>query len=253
MGFSIKEMTSIKLPFVVRCLLSKRFTFAATLFMASLQLIALLMMIRWSLVLHFYMLRDKRCIPFSIASPLLCFLIKLMPASFIVPFLSGFALWPFMVLVTAVQIYYSGRWTKMPIFSRQITKIQKKYAEKWLHSIFDQRMRTYLHEVTLRYQQPPIDVLLMIVKQVEQAKLQLIHSVLESLSEKRKSRFRMRFLETSLWSNDLLHTSGYIVFVDRRQSQPHEEVWYAVFSKDVAVFTLLCLIQISLPYWLYHL
>ncbi len=104
----------------------------------------------------------------------------------------------------------------------------------------------------------PTEIVAMIMDRVVNEQDRNFSAVKEEMSRRTRIPKLGYLAQMARWSdNNLNDPNGFFVFVDRLSesnfTNPSEEIWYAVFCKDMAVFVLLCLLQVSFPYWLYHL
>ena len=246
----------------IKSILTPKFALILSCAFNLIQFICLSVAIIYSIAWHFERIKgiQYQCLNYfvvQIRSPIFCFFVNLIPGLILIPALCGLVIWPLLLTCTCMNLLFRKKeWDHLPPYYCQIEKLQIKLAEWCLdHSFHEKKVeliRHILHTTSI-----PLEVIQLILKQVEyeQEKEKSLYKIQLTFKSKIPKFDFLLYLRR--WSDilSLSSTSSYIIFIDERARHLQEEelIWYAVFFKDLAIFVLLCILQISLPYWLYHL
>ena len=257
------------IPRIVHWTVSPQLTLLISLAIVCSQILLIGIPMLYNLSWHFERLKscNVRCIMSETNPkwvPPFCFLINMLQGLVIVPIFTGFIFWPLLLAATNLKLLLKGqkKWNKRPPYCRQIQEYQKKFAEYLIDQYFTKRKEAFVESLVSSQSKSkhplPVEILDMILKQIEKTQDAELRLLKDKMRKQTRKIPRLDFLQQlSQWPDPFQSTTArYLVFVnhtDPNLSSSQEEIWYAVFSKDAAIFALLCLLQISFPYWLYHL
>ena len=116
--------------------------------------------------------------------------------------------------------------------------------------------KSYLKQVeTESRKKLPLEIIDMIIDKVKEFQDSELKMLIPQENTQNSENSPINHMSSLLYFvNSIDNTLGVIVYmIEIRTSKSKNEVWLAVFSKDVFIFSLLILFQISFPIWLYHL
>lgn len=254
----------VSIPFVSKLILSTEFTALISISILTFQVLLLGVTLLFCLYEHFQRVGDTKCIlPILSYSPNagVCFFIGIIPGLLVIPILAGFLVWPVVLIWHTVSMVYRKK-KFYPPFQVEIMSVQIMVAEWLIEKENTAKEKEYVKALLDVGGSDPKKMLPIEI-------IQIIAKIVESLQREENSRLRkrIRLKSQSHNYNSLLRInqpnrflyshSGYLILTSnsiyRAADFLDHDSYYAVFSKDVGIFTFLVILQLSLPYWLYRL
>ena len=258
-------MTEIsEVSHICRLISSKKFTSLISIMILTCQVGLLGLTLLFCLYEHFQRIGEKHCIlSIMLSKPniAICFLIGLLPGILVIPILTGFIVWPIVLIIHTISMLYKKK-KYMPPFHLEIQKAQTMAIE-WLlereNAFKEKEFVRALLNVGKRDPKKtlPLEIIQMIIERFETDQKEENLKIKRTMRRK-SSRNYNSILYLNRRNSYFYSHSGYIVLTANSIFMPseflnHDSSYYAVFSKDVFIFSFLVILQVSLPYWLYRL
>lgn len=253
------------IPYVCKLILSKKFTAFISIVILSCKVGILGVTLLYCLKEHFQRVGDTKCILPLIAyqpNTAVCFFLGLLPGLVVIPLLAGLLAWPSVLIMHTISMTIRNK-KYYPPFQAEIQSIQILIAE-WLierdNAVKEKEYIKALLDVGNGDPKKmlPIEIIQMIAKLIESVQKEENARLKRRIRPKSQSHDYNTLLRVNQANRYFYSHSGYLVLTFDSIYRPteflgHDSCYYSVFSKDVSIFALLTILQLSLPYWLYHL
>jgi hypothetical protein len=259
----MKSKTGTK--YVCKLLLSKKLTAITSILILTLQVCLLGVILLICIHEHFQRIGDTKCIlPLIAYKPniAICFFVGLIPGLVVIPILAGFLLWPLVLIIHAVSMLYRNK-KYYPPFHVVIQSVQIMIADWLMARENSAKEKEYIKALLdVGRNDPkkmlPIEIIQIIANKVKQQQIEESLKLGKRIKRKSQSLNRNSILNINQNNNSFYSHSGFVVLTVDSIFLPadfvnQDTLYYAVFSKDAYIFTILVILQISLPYWLYRL
>lgn len=255
----------VSIPYVSELILSTKFTAFISILILSSQVALLGVTFVLCLYEHFQRVGDTKCIlPILsyVPNAAVCFFVGLLPGLAVIPILAGFLVWPVVLIIHTISMIYRKK-KCYPPFHAEILSIQIMIAEWLIQRDNTAKEKEYVKALLdVGHGDPkkmlPIEIIQVIAQIVESVQKEDNLRLRKRIRRKSKSHNNHTLYRLNQPNRFLYSHSGYLVLTADSIYLPADfhdngSSYYAVFSKDVCIFTLLVIIQLSLPYWLYRL
>jgi hypothetical protein len=253
------------ISYFCKLILSKKLTAIASILILSLQVSLLGVILLICIHEHFQRIADTKCnLPLIAYKPniAICFFVGLLPGLVVIPILAGFLLWPLILIMHAVSMLYRNK-KYYPPFHVVIQSVQIMIADWLMARENTAKEKEYIKALLdVGGNDPkkmlPIEIIQIISNKVKQSQKEESIKLEKRMKRRSQSPNRNSILNLNQNNSYFYIHSGFVVLTVDSIFLPADflnqnTLYYAVFSKDACIFTLLAILQISLPYWLYSL